>query len=78
VLGGELDGVGLAISETPRWTRGERIIAFIRPWGTDRLTVTGGAAGAPRRPRGPCRRAWAIEPRSSRPGFVRSRSEKEP
>lgn len=48
VLGGEIDGVGLAVSEMPRFARGERVIVFLRPWTEGRLVLTGGVGGVRR------------------------------
>ena len=32
VLGGELDGVGLLLTETPVFQLGERVLVYARPW----------------------------------------------
>src|SRR6266850_826075 len=41
VLGGELDGVGLMVSEAPELRLGERVLVFVKPWTEGRLVLTG-------------------------------------
>ena len=45
VLGGELDGVGLTVSEAPEFRLGERVLVFVRPWTQGRLVLSGGPSG---------------------------------
>jgi len=45
VLGGELDGVGLMVSEAPEFRLGERVLVFVKPWTEGRLVLTGGPSG---------------------------------
>jgi hypothetical protein len=45
VLGGEVGGVGLVVTDTPTFRTGERVLVFARTTAGGRFTVAGGPSG---------------------------------
>ena len=45
ILGGELDGVGLMVSEASEFQVGEHVLVFAKPWAEGHFVLTGGPCG---------------------------------